>query len=88
MLYKDKIKNLSAVYPELARVWIKTGDSRMPLKGVWIDESKLRSLQIDACRKTAKPKLPTLRRTTCCGRHSWQVRNLHLALGSSRLAQR
>ncbi|MGB8886395.1 MAG: hypothetical protein WCC87_06695 [Candidatus Korobacteraceae bacterium] len=41
MLYKDKIKNLSAVYPELARVWIKTGDPRTPLKGVWIDESKL-----------------------------------------------
>jgi hypothetical protein len=54
MLYKDKIKNLSAVYPELARVWIKTGDSRMPLKGVWIDESKLRSLQSDACKENGE----------------------------------
>jgi hypothetical protein len=45
MLYKDRIKNLCAVYPELARVWIKTGDPRTPLKGVWMDESKLRSLQ-------------------------------------------
>jgi hypothetical protein len=44
MLYKDKIKNLTAVYPELARVWIKTGDPRLPLKGVWIDESKLHRL--------------------------------------------
>jgi hypothetical protein len=45
MLFKDRIKNLCAVYPELTRVWIKTGDPRTPLKGVWIDESKLRSLQ-------------------------------------------
>lgn len=45
MQYKDKIKNLAAVYPELARVWIKTGDPTMPLKGVWIDESKLRHFQ-------------------------------------------
>jgi hypothetical protein len=45
MLYKDRIRNLCAVYPELARVWIKTADPRTPLKGVWIDESKLRSLQ-------------------------------------------
>ena len=41
MLYKDKIKNLTAMYPELARVWIKTGDPRPPLKGVWINESRL-----------------------------------------------
>ncbi len=41
MLYKDKIKNLTAVYPQLARVWIKTSDPRLPLKGVWINESKL-----------------------------------------------
>jgi hypothetical protein len=47
MLYKDRIKNLCAVYPELARVWIKTGDPRTPLKGVWIDESNLRSIQND-----------------------------------------
>jgi hypothetical protein len=50
MLHKDGIKNLSAVYPELARVWIKTGDSRTPLKGVWIDESKLRHLQNEPCQ--------------------------------------
>ena len=47
MLFKDRIKNLSAAYPELARVWIKTGDFRAPLKGVWIDESKLRCMQSD-----------------------------------------
>ena len=60
MLYKDKIKNLSAVYPELARVWIKTGDSRMPLKGVWIDESKLRSLQSDACKENGETETADL----------------------------
>ena len=47
MLYKDKIKNLTAVYPELARVWIKTGDPKAPLKGVWINESQLRRLTGD-----------------------------------------
>ncbi len=44
MLYKDKIRNLTAVYPELARVWIKTGDPRTPLKGVWINGSQLHPL--------------------------------------------
>ena len=33
MLYKDRIKNLAAVYPELARVWIKTGDPRTAVEG-------------------------------------------------------
>lgn len=41
MLYTDRIKNLVAAYPHLTRVWIKTGDPRLPLKGVWLDESKL-----------------------------------------------
>jgi hypothetical protein len=49
MLYKDRIKNLAAIYPELARVWIKTGDPKTPLKGVWIEESKLKALQHDPC---------------------------------------
>lgn len=30
-----------AVNPQLSRVWIKTGNPRMPLKSVWIDETKL-----------------------------------------------
>lgn len=41
MLFKDRIKNLTAVYPQLSRVWIHTGDPRTPLKGVWINESRL-----------------------------------------------
>jgi len=41
MLYTNRIKNLTAVYPPLSRVWIKTGDPRMPLKSVWIDEVAL-----------------------------------------------
>jgi|HubBroStandDraft_1064217.scaffolds.fasta_scaffold1641968_1 hypothetical protein len=41
MLYTDRIKNLTAVYPPLSRVWIKTEDPRTPLKSVWIDEVAL-----------------------------------------------
>ncbi len=44
MLYTDRIKNLTAVYPQLCRVWIKTGDPRMPLKSVWMNESALHEL--------------------------------------------
>jgi hypothetical protein len=43
MLYTDRIKNLTDCYPQLSRVWIKTDDPRMPLKGVWINEAALRS---------------------------------------------
>ncbi len=50
MPFKDRIKNLSAVYPELAHVWIKTGNPKMPLKSVWIDESHLRRLQNESCQ--------------------------------------
>lgn len=41
MLYTDRIKNLTTFYPHLTRVWIKTGDPRTPLKGVWINEGAL-----------------------------------------------
>ena len=41
MLYTDRIKNLVAACPHLTRAWIKTGDPRQPLKGVWMDEAKL-----------------------------------------------
>jgi hypothetical protein len=53
MLYTDRIKNLAAIYPELSRVWIKTGDPKMPLKGVWIDESKLRRVTNESCEVKA-----------------------------------
>lgn len=43
MLYTDRIKNLTGVYPKLSLVWIKTDNPKMPLKGVWINEAKLRS---------------------------------------------
>jgi hypothetical protein len=32
----------TTVHPQLSRVWIKTGDPKLPLKGVWIDEAQLR----------------------------------------------
>ena len=32
-----------AIRPQLSRVWIKTGDPKMPLKGVWINEAPLHS---------------------------------------------
>lgn len=35
--------------PQLTRVWIKTGDQRMPLKAVWLDEAKLRSVANADC---------------------------------------
>ena len=46
MLYKDKIKNLSAVYPDLARVWI--------------DESKLHRLQNDRCTANSESETAEL----------------------------
>jgi hypothetical protein len=42
MLYTDRIKNLTSAYPKLSRVWIKTEDTRTPLKSIWISESALR----------------------------------------------
>jgi hypothetical protein len=47
MLYTDRIKNLTAAYPKLSRVWIKSADSRTPLKSVWIDETKLEAMGKD-----------------------------------------
>jgi hypothetical protein len=41
MRFEDRIKNLTEIYPHLSRVWINTGDPKLPLKGVWIDESRL-----------------------------------------------
>ena len=49
MLFKDRIKNLTAVYPKLSRVWINTGDPKMPLKGVWIAESCLHHIADETC---------------------------------------
>jgi len=41
MFYKDRIRNIVAAYPKLAAVWIKTGDERLPLKQVWMNESQI-----------------------------------------------
>ena len=35
--------------PQLSRVWIKTGDAKMPLKGVWTNDAKLRSFANEVC---------------------------------------
>jgi hypothetical protein len=49
MLLTNKINNLTVMYPQLSRVWIKTGDPKTPLKGVWIDASRLHRIVDDAC---------------------------------------
>lgn len=49
MLLTNKINNLTAMYPQLSRVWTKTGDPKTPLKGVWINESQLRRIADQAC---------------------------------------
>jgi len=41
MFYKDRIRNLAAVYPKLASVWIKTEDERRPLKQIWLNEGQI-----------------------------------------------
>ena len=41
MRYTDRIKNLVTVSPRLSRVWIRTGDPRMPLKAIWFDDAGL-----------------------------------------------
>ena len=41
MLFQIKNNRPKAVYPQLSRVWIKTGNPRIPLKSVWFDETKL-----------------------------------------------
>ena len=49
MLFKDRIKNLTETYPHLSRVWINTGDPKLPLKGVWIDEIRLNRIAGEVC---------------------------------------
>lgn len=49
MLLTNKINNLTAMYPQLSRVWIKTGDPKTPLKGIWIDDSRLHRIANEAC---------------------------------------
>lgn len=44
MFYTDRIKNLTAISPQLSRVWIRTGNPKMPLKSVWINEFALHEL--------------------------------------------
>lgn len=50
MLFQEKIANLVTLRPQLSRVWIKTGDPRMPLKSVWIDESRINARAAAASR--------------------------------------
>jgi len=47
MLFQ-KIENLTAVYPQLSRVWIKTEYPRQPLKSVWIDEGEMHAMATEA----------------------------------------
>jgi len=43
MLFQ-KIDKLTAVYPQLSRVWIRTEDPKQPLKSVWIDEAAMHAV--------------------------------------------
>jgi len=49
MLIKGRTNYAFNVNPKLSRVWIKTGNSRLPLKSVWIDESKLHVCDGEFC---------------------------------------
>ena len=49
MLFLIKNDFPVAIHSQLSRVWIKTGNPRMPLKGVWIDEAKLKAPGNEAC---------------------------------------
>jgi hypothetical protein len=41
MLFMVKSTYAFNIKPQLSRVWIKTGNPRMPLRSFWIDEGKL-----------------------------------------------
>ena len=49
MLFTTRINNLVAACPKLSRVWIKTGNPKLPLKSVWFDESKLHDVANPDC---------------------------------------
>ena len=49
MLLKNRIDTWTGSYPNLSRVWIRSGDPKTPLKGVWIAESRLHRLAEEAC---------------------------------------
>jgi hypothetical protein len=66
MQYKDRIKNLAAIYPELTRVWIKTGDPKLPLKGVWVDESKVRRMANATAVENQPSETPELAEDHLC----------------------
>ncbi len=53
MLFQVKNNRPATVNPQLSRVWIKTGNPKMPLKSVWINEAKLRTFA-DQGRATAR----------------------------------
>ena len=49
MLFTARINNPVMVQPRLSRIWIKTGNSKTPLKAVWINESQLARAMNDPC---------------------------------------
>jgi len=58
MLFQITSKFPITVRPQLSRVWIKTGNPRMPLKSVWINEAELHSFGNE--RRTAARESGTL----------------------------
>jgi len=50
MLFKVSTNtNYGTVNLRLSRVWIKTGNPKMPLKSVWFNEAKLHSSNAEFC---------------------------------------
>jgi hypothetical protein len=49
MLLTTRTCDLNAIHPRLSRVWIKTGDPKLPLKGIWFDESHLHCTADENC---------------------------------------
>ncbi|HZP24448.1 MAG TPA: hypothetical protein VFB04_13440 [Terriglobales bacterium] len=57
MFYTDRIKNLAELCPQLSRIWIKTGNPKMPLKSVWIDNAQLSRFANEACTAEQQSEL-------------------------------
>ncbi len=59
MLFQVKSNRLAG-NPQLSRVWIKTGNPKLPLESVWFNDAKLRAFGSDvrsAERESESPEL-------------------------------
>jgi hypothetical protein len=60
MLFQNANHHQTNCNPQLSRVWIKTGDPRMPLKSVWINDARLRSFANEVCAAARESESPEL----------------------------